>query len=439
MIGDKIPPRDRWDPIDEALYGPEDLFKVRVEEADKLRLGAVRSSFNRHYTRNRFYHTLCEQRGVAPEDVKTLDDLAKVPLITDAIFKQYPEPEKLIAWLRGISCDDVKYPKVEGSSYEELINRLNEFGLKVIFSSGTSGRSSFFPRDRITLMREKHFRIHFYRFLGHDADEYVVELGPDCAKIHPNWVIAHTAASDNHRFHKEDRINYMVNIDATADIVRTVMGQGDKTGRFQGKEKLKRLREGARDADRLTFQMLDDLNEKGVKGKIGGSPPLLNGFLSWMEDSGKTLKLGDRWIVQTGGGSLISPEALYERVERLLGVPSENCRDIYGLSETPVAFPSCEGHYYHIAHTLLHPFVLDDELEPMGYGEFGRFAFIDPSAHAYPGYIITGDRIKLLESCPSCDKPSPVISHSITRAPGAEDRGCAAMVTKLMTEVASGA
>ena len=188
-----MPPRDTWDPIDEALYGPEDLYRVKVEEADRLRLRAIKFSLNHHYTRNRFYHTLCEQRGVTPEDVKTLDDLAKVPLIPDTIFKQYPEPEKLIAWLRGISCDDVKYPKVEGSSYAEMINRLNEYGLKVIFSSGTSGRSSFLPDDQITLEREKHFVYTIYRFLGHDPEEYVVQLGPDYRKIHPNWVIAHTA------------------------------------------------------------------------------------------------------------------------------------------------------------------------------------------------------------------------------------------------------
>lgn len=439
MSGEQVPPRDSWDPIDEALYGPEDLYKVKAEEADRLRLGAVRSSLNRHYTRNRFYNTLCKQRGVTPEDFKKLDDLAKVPLVADAIFKQYPEPGKFVAWLRGISCDDVKYPKIEGSSYQELIDRLNEYGLKVIFSSGTSGRSSFFPRDQIALEREKHFRLHHYRFLGHDPEEYVVQLGPDYRKIHPNWVIAHTAGNDDRRFHKEDRIHHMVSIDATTDTVHTVMGQSGQMGRFQAKDKLKLLKEQAREANSLTAQILEDLNKKGAKGKIGGTPPLLNDFLSWMENSGERLSLGDRWIIETGGGGLVSPETLYNRVERVLGIPSENCRDIYGLSESTVSFPSCEGHYYHIVHTLLHPFVLDDELEPVGYGEFGRFGFIDPLAHAYPGCIITGDRIKLLESCPSCDRPGPVISSPITRAPGAEDRGCGATVRKLMAEVTDGA
>jgi len=108
------------------------------------------------------------------------------------------------------------------------------------------------------------------------------------------------------------------------------------------------------------------------------------------------------------------------------------------MAESVVPYVECEGHYYHTGNTLLHPLVLDDELEPLGYGKDGRFAFIDTLPHAYPGCIISGDKVKLLESCPSCNRPGPVISPSVGRMPGAEDAGCAAMVRKLMEEEAAG-
>ena len=133
---------------------------------------------------------------------------------------------------------------------------------------------------------------------------------------------------------------------------------------------------------------------------------------------------------------MISKETMYEKVERLLGVPDENFRDHYGMTENLVIYVECEGHYFHTGNTLLHPLVLDDEFVPVGYGEEGRFAFIEVLSHAIPGCMITGDKVKLLESCPSCDRPGPVISPSISRMPGAEDRGCAAMVRKLMEEEA---
>jgi hypothetical protein len=104
------------------------------------------------------------------------------------------------------------------------------------------------------------------------------------------------------------------------------------------------------------------------------------------------------------------------------------------MCECTIAFYSCEGHYYHIPPALLHPFVLDENLDPVGFGEYGRFAFLDSLAHSYPGYIITGDKVKLLESCPSCEKTGPVICPPVTRVEGVEDKGCANVMRKLLTE-----
>ena len=118
----------------------------------------------------------------------------------------------------------------------------------------------------------------------------------------------------------------------------------------------------------------------------------------------------------------------------MLGIPNCNCRDIYGMAENTFAFPSCEGHYYHIPHTVIQAFILDENLEPLDFGETGRWAFIDPAPTAYPGYIITEDKVKLLEKCPVCDRPGPVISHPVLRMPGNEEAGCSAMMKKLMEQ-----
>ena len=77
--------------------------------------------------------------------------------------------------------------------------------------------------------------------------------------------------------------------------------------------------------------------------------------------------------------------------------------------------------------------VLDDNFNQVGYGEFGRFAFLDGSMYSYPGFIITGDRVRMLEHCPVCGKPGPVLEPGITRAPGKESRGCAEEVRKVMS------
>ena len=59
---------------------------------------------------------------------------------------------------------------------------------------------------------------------------------------------------------------------------------------------------------------------------------------------------------------------------------------------------------------------------------------VDPIANSYPGYIITGDRVKLLEKCPVCGKSGSVLESDVTRMAGAEAKGCANLMRGLMAE-----
>ena len=46
--------------------------------------------------------------------------------------------------------------------------------------------------------------------------------------------------------------------------------------------------------------------------------------------------------------------------------------------------------------------------------------------------LITGDRVKILEHCPVCNREGPVLDIEVTRLPGVEGRGCAAVMAELM-------
>jgi hypothetical protein len=80
------------------------------------------------------------------------------------------------------------------------------------------------------------------------------------------------------------------------------------------------------------------------------------------------------------------------------------------------------------------PFVLDEDLNKIGYGKNGRFAFIDPIPRSYPGFIITGDKVKLIKKCPACNRGGPVLDIEVSRLPGVEGRGCAAVMSELMEQ-----
>jgi hypothetical protein len=103
------------------------------------------------------------------------------------------------------------------------------------------------------------------------------------------------------------------------------------------------------------------------------------------------------------------------------------------MSEMNALAFGCEGRYKHLA-PWIYPMILDDNLEPVGYDEWGRFAFLDPVAHSYPGFIMSGDRVKILEECPKCDKTGVVLESEITRMAGAEGKGCGNLMRNLLAE-----
>jgi phenylacetate-coenzyme A ligase PaaK-like adenylate-forming protein len=421
----QIPPRTSWNPIDEALYGPDDLYSVPKEKADPLRFKAIRFSFTYHYTHNPFYNNFCKYRNVKPTDLKTFADFEKIPLIPDVIFKGYPEPAKFIAWLRGISTDEITYPSMKSSSYGEIITRLNDYGVHVLFSSGSSGKCTFVPRDDLTIERSDQWRRNcLTNFQKFDLASSALWFGPKLTDT--NWVLGFNVGAD-FKYFKE--VIMTEDYKVTPEGMMTVMGDGKPRG------------PSTPDHTR-SLQIIEQLHERQVGVVITIMPFILSTLLTYLENEGKTLNLGNKWRITTGGGwkksadVKIRQEDLFNKVEQVLGIPSQNCRDLYGLSESSVPFPGCEGGYYHIPHTFLHPYVLDADLTPLGFEQHGRFAFIDTLANACPGFIITGDRVKLLETCPSCSRPGPVLVPPITRMPGVEDRGCANVVRNLMASEA---
>jgi len=423
-----IAPRTSWTPVDEAIYSVKDLFDVEVEKANRLRFNAVKFSFNHHYHHNRFYNSLCEQRGIKPEYIETIDDLFKIPLIPQRVFKQYPETKHFIPWLRGIGSDTIKYPNIGGASYIDIIDKLNKYGIKILFSSGTTGKSSMVPRDYEALIREAHYRVSSRRLLDYYPNMIYFGLGLDPRKLHPNWSIAHGLGGDIAVMHDKDDVYHTIDIKTNPDMIKTLMGI--EKGRTQTEKRDKN------ETDTKPIELLEKAIKKRSNGILHGPPFKINDFLEEIEVSGKDFHLGNDWYVQTGGGGWLglTEKQLYEKIERVLGIPDVNCRDIYAMAENTFAFPSCEGHYYHIPYTIIQPFILDDNLEVMSYGESGRWAFIDPAPTAYPGYIISEDKVKLLEHCPVCDRLGPVISPPVARMPGHEEAGCSTMMRKLMEE-----
>jgi len=164
------------------------------------------------------------------------------------------------------------------------------------------------------------------------------------------------------------------------------------------------------------IKWLDERDKAGDKVFIAEAPFLFQRLLDELEQQGKTYDFGEKGAVITGGGWKTHEEDK---------IPMDMFR-------ANIENVCPEGHYLHLPPTIVYPMVLDEHLKPVGYEESGRFAFIDPLANSYPGCIITGDIVKLYESCPVCGRTGPVLEPEVRRATGEEIRGCAEEMRRLM-------
>lgn len=433
-----IPPQSSWTQVDEALYGVEDLFRVDKSKAENLRFEALRHSFEHHYELNAFYRQYCRGEGVSPAEIGEPSDLARIPLIPDTFFKDHPLAAGFFGWLQRIATGPVPDIDLKGAnaSFDDVIEALQERDFTVTFTSGTSGKFSFFPRDALTWMRQQYsYACGVAEILGshYDSGLAVLILAPNPEKTH--LFLGRVTGFAYGTLFDRDNVIPMVDRKLTTDAVRIATGRtkGVKEWAMARVMRLAQRRTVATLAGRL-----EGYAAGGRKALVVGPPAALSAVLSTLQERGKRLALGNNGFVLTGGGwkvmvdSAIPEQEFRGWIERILGVPDEHCRDLYGMSECSSPFPACEGHYKHVPHTVIYPFVLDDDLKPLGYAEYGRFAFLDALPNSYPGFIITGDRVRMLESCPVCDRKGPVIEPDICRIGGVEDRGCGGILRQLV-------
>jgi hypothetical protein len=159
-----------------------------------------------------------------------------------------------------------------------------------------------------------------------------------------------------------------------------------------------------------------------------------------MKQKGITLNFGEKGGIGTGGGwkihehSRMTTADFRKEVKEVLGIPEKFCLDVYGMVEGNGWMVNCpEGHYLHAPYTYYKSLVLNEEFKPIEYGEWGRFAFLDAAALSYPGFIVTGDKVRLLKKCPVCDRPGPVLEPEVKRAEGEDIRGCAEEVRRMLS------
>jgi hypothetical protein len=433
-----IPDQRNWTPADQAVYGVPDLYRASKEDADRHRYNSIKYQFVRHYDHNRMYHRYCRNAGITPDDISSVDDLNKVPLIPGEFFKDHPKGKDFALWLGNMFTGEIPTIHIPGGnpSYDTVIEAFNVSGMAAMYSSGTGGRHTFVPRD----MRSFHL------------NEYAMAKGV-ISMFYPVW-------SPKTKGYLLLPNPFKTNLFAgrLATILFDILSKVDcAIDRKIDTELIKRsMSKDTGIRTRLMKNLSNRIYNKTIESIIGwlekndkekermvlvGAPYLMHSVITKLKEEGRTFDFSERGSVLTGGGWKVHehrrmPETEFrQELQQTLGIKPDRCLDLYGMVEGNGWMTQCpEGHHLHIPNTYLHAMVLDEEYHPVGYGESGRFAFLDGSMYAYPGFIITGDRVKMLERCPHCDRPGPVLEPGVTRISGKDSRGCSEEVRSIISK-----
>ena len=431
-------PRQHWKTVDEMIYGVDDYYNT-TKDSNGKRNKAIIEAFNFHFKNNLFYNQFCKHRKIALTDIKSEKDFHKIPMMPDSFFKDYPseKPADVYKWLYQVSSVDIGDYDFQGKKLQHFLEWAEQ-RLKgmVLHSSGTSGKFSIMFRDEDTMKRLFHalMKLILFHVTSPVRDDlHLVYPGTPKTYLAMGHVLgtASRIFDDKHKHFLTDRALSM-------EIVK-LMSTGQAEGLKQ-KLELKLLMKAMAKGQYTLLELLQNLEKKKEQVLLLSFPFQVWDLMDIMEKEGITINLGDTnsYMATAGGWKIyahkkVSEEEFAKRVEKMLGIPKENYKDGYGMSEMNGLALSCEGRYKHLTDWI-YPMVLDENNEPAGYGEWGRFAFLDPAGYGYPGFIISGDRVKLLEKCPKCNKTGVVLESEITRMGGAEARGCGNLMRDLIAK-----
>jgi len=430
-------PKEEWTTIDHMIYDYKDYLDKDYEAIAAQRDKAIKESLIYHYNNNRFYKEYCKEYDFHPDSVVTEKDYENVPMLPDTFFKDYPseDPKAVFDWLQKISTSTLKDYTYKGKDLQGFLRWAEEqSGGLINHSSGTTGNYGIMFRDKTTFHR------FYYGILNSAAQTTTIKKEPHYVSASsPNTylTIGRWAAEVGNVFLAENRY-FLSDREITMRISRLI-ATGDARG-LKDKLILKALHKAMTSGEKRLIEVLKKLSDNKEQVLVFSTPYQLYSIMHRMKQQDISLDFSDTGtVVMTGGGwkifehKKIPFSEFSSMVQECFGVPEELYVDLYGMSEMNGLALSCSGGYKHLV-PWIYPMVLDEEQGRLGYGEWGRFAFLDPVAHSYPGYIITGDRVRMLEKCPHCGRPGPVLDGDISRLQGAEAKGCANLMRGMMAE-----
>ncbi len=409
-------------------------------------------SLSRNLVEDAQWEALCHRFEAMRSEVEALDRLATnqgldrideiddiVPVLFDhRVYKSYPitliekrQFPRLTSWLDRLTTHDLTSVPLDGlTSLDDWMTRLDEHGMIVGHSTGTSGKLSFLPRSRTEWPAWKNTYFETMR-AATGVDLRVEEVPIFSATYRTSHHMAtkmgalfgaETALGEERRYTLYD---YPLSSDLLSLAGR--LRQAEERGELEELEldpvlleQRAQLIEASRHRDEDLEQWFAKLAEayRGQRVSVGAPTPDLVRLAMKGRESGLVCDFAPGSFMMIGGGMKTfkdAPADWEQLLKDFFGI--DRVGTWYGMSEIMGQAPRCSAGYYHfLPYTI--PIVLDEDAAPLPREglQTGRMALFDLIAETYWGGFISGDRVRMYwdDAC-TCGWRGPRVEDSIAR------------------------
>lgn len=415
--------------------GFEPLYASSWRDWVEPQMEALRKRFARFHGAIPALDKLAAREGVSTVD--SVEDI--LPLLFDhRVYKNYPlslietrNIPKLHSWLDRLTTLDLSPMDLSGlTMIDDWLTRLDEFGMLVGTSSGTTGKLSFVPRSKIEFPSWQRSYYEAQRATtGVDAYTDKVETffpgyrGGHHMMLKMLSLFNIPAAGGEEHYHTLYQTHIPSDLMALAGRMQAAEDRGELARLALDPALLKAredmLEQGRRreqDIEAWFFKLIEEYRGKRVK--LGGSfADLIRTARSGIE-KGLKPEFGPGSFIMTGGGLKgfkDAPDDWEGYVRDYFGIDTIGM--FYGMSEVMSMSPRCSHGNFHIMPVTI-PLLFDADMKllPREGKQTGRYAFYDLMAQTYWGGFISGDEVTLHwdEDCP-CGWKQPYVGPSIRR------------------------
>jgi hypothetical protein len=414
----------------------ETLFSLSWRDVEEAQVQAVAGRFEQLRPRLPALQALATKQGV--DRIESLEDAA--PLLFDhRVYKSYPlslvekrQFDRLTAWLQRLTTNDVASIPMEGvTSVDAWIDRLDEHGMLMIHTTGTTGKLSFFPRSRAEWQQ---WQDAFFESMR--AASGVDRRTEPLQNFYPGYRRGNTSGTKMQRLMGEVSAEgeegrhclyeYAISSDllSMAARLRTAEERGeldtlelDPTLLEQRAKLIEAGRRREEDLERWFTKLAEDF--RGQRVRVSGVTADLLRLALKGQELGIGCEFAPGSVLFTAGGlkgfKSEAPDDWEQVLRDFFGI--ERISSVYGMTEGIPFAPRCSAGYYHFFPYMV-PLLLDPDgnVLPREGVQTGRFAFFDLLPASYWGGFISGDRVTMYwdEAC-ECGWAGPRIDGNIAR------------------------